>query len=62
MSKKITMAVSPNGDAKIEAFGYEGGSCVDATAELEALFGDTNSERMMKDGEAVAADMGERVR
>lgn len=62
MAKKILMEVNPDGVAKISAHGYEGGTCVDATAELEALFTST-----VKPREAVgscvraAPDQGETV-
>lgn len=38
MAKKINMHFDPNGGVKIEAEGYDGGTCIDATAPFEALF------------------------
>ena len=59
--KKILMHVGPTGRTKIEAQGYEGGTCLDATAPFEALFGKTDGERVYTGGEC-DPDMGERVR
>lgn len=38
MTKKILMNFDPNGNVKIEAEGYEGGTCIDATKPFEDLF------------------------
>lgn len=46
--KKILMHVDPNGVANIEAYGYTGTTCLDATRELEALFDPTGAKRQMK--------------
>lgn len=42
--KTITILVSPQGDAKIEAHGFEGGECRLATAKLRAALGQDSSE------------------
>lgn len=59
MAKKILMKFDPNGQVKIEAQGYEGGTCLDATAPFEAMFGGVSKERV-SEGECVAGrDDGE---
>lgn len=63
MTKKVLMHVDANGKAKIEAQGYEGEGCLDATAVFEGLFSKEEGPREM-----VGAcgpdnpDQGERVR
>jgi hypothetical protein len=42
--KTITILVSPQGDAKIEAHGFEEGECRLATAKLRAALGQNSSE------------------
>jgi len=63
MAKRVLLHVSPLGTTKIEAEGYEGGTCMDATAPFEAMFAKTVSPRQMV-GECAAGnpDMGEKVR
>lgn len=59
--KKILMNFDPNGNCKIEAQGYEGGTCIDATAPFEEIFGKVAKPREAT-GECVARpDQGERV-
>lgn len=61
--RKVIMDVSPNGKTSIRAEGYEGGTCLDATAAFENLFSKVEQERVMV-GECAGSnpDMGERVR
>lgn len=63
MSKKVFIHVSPYGETKIEAEGYEGGTCLDATKVFEDMFTGTAKPREMV-GECAAGsrDPGERVR
>jgi len=62
MSKKVLMHVDGDGTTKIEAEGYVGGECLDATSVFEGLFKETVKEREMV-GECVPPrDLGERVR
>ena len=44
MPQQITVTVSPTGDAKVEASGYRGASCVDATRQLEEALGKTSAD------------------
>jgi hypothetical protein len=62
MSKKVLMHVDANGVTKIEAQGYEGGTCLDATAVFEGLFKETVKPREMVGACAPGRDLGERVR
>jgi hypothetical protein len=59
MAKKVLLHVGPNGDTKIEAQGYEGGTCLEATSVFEALFSDTVKERVSTGECATGTDMGE---
>lgn len=59
--KKILMHVDPLGKTTIEAQGYEGGECLDATRPFEDLFGKQEGERTYTGGECMP-DQGERVR
>lgn len=63
MAKEIRMHVKPNGEAKFEVEGYEGGTCLDATAAFEAIYSQEAKPREMV-GECASAnrDQGERVR
>lgn len=63
MTKKVLMHFDREGNAKVEAQGYEGGTCIDATQPFEQIFGKEVGEREMV-GECAggASDMGERVR
>lgn len=37
--KKVEITLGKDGSVRVEAFGYKGGSCEEATAFLEKLFG-----------------------
>jgi hypothetical protein len=39
MGQQIVVTISPEGDTKIEAIGYTGGSCAAATKPLEEALG-----------------------
>jgi hypothetical protein len=43
--KTITILISPQGDAKIEAHGFTGGECRTATARLRAALGQDSNEQ-----------------
>jgi hypothetical protein len=60
--KKVLMHIDANGMTKIEAQGYEGGTCLDATAPFESLFGKVEQQRVMTGECGTNPDMGERVR
>lgn len=60
--KKVLMHVTNDGAVTIEAEGYEGGTCMDATKVFEDLFTDQVGERVMVGDCAGGNDMGERVR
>lgn len=60
--KKVLMHVDANGNSNIEAQGYEGGTCLDATRPFEELFGKQSGERVMTGGCRPDGDQGERVR
>ena len=62
MTKRVLMHVGPDGKTKIEAEGYEGGTCLDATAPFEQMFAKTERARVMEGDCAGTPDMGERVR
>jgi hypothetical protein len=62
MAKKILMHVEANGQTKIEAEGYVGGTCLDATAPFEGLFAQQVKPREMVGECAGTPDLGERVR
>jgi hypothetical protein len=61
MTKKVLMHVAPDGTTKIEAQGYEGGSCLAATEPFENLFGGVVKAREMVGECAPGTDNGERV-
>lgn len=44
MRKEIDVIVNPDGSVTIEALGFEGKACEDATRELEKALGKTVSE------------------
>lgn len=46
--KTITVTVSPDGTVKVEAAGFEGDTCLEATASIEAALGSV-SDRKRKD-------------
>lgn len=45
--KKVLMHFDPNGGVKVEAQGYEGGTCMEATKPFEELFSKQVGEREM---------------
>ena len=59
--KRVLLHVSPEGQTKIEAEGYEGGTCMDATAVFEDLFSETVREREMVGECAPGGAQGEKV-
>ena len=61
MTKKVLMHVDADGVAKIEAEGYAGGACLDATKAFEDIFATTVKEREMAGECAPQPFMGERV-
>lgn len=62
-SRKVLMHVDANGQTKIEAQGYEGGTCMDATAIFEGLFSTNVKPREMVGAcNGAGRDLGERVR
>lgn len=60
MGKKVRINVDPMGNSKIEAEGFEGETCRDATLPFEQMF-KTEGERIIT-GSDCAPDRGERVR
>jgi len=38
--KKVIVRIGPNGEREVEAVGFEGQSCKEATKEIEQLLGD----------------------
>jgi hypothetical protein len=60
--QKVLMHVRPDGTTKIEAQGYEGGTCLDATAPFENMFQKQEQARVMTGDCGPTPDMGERVR
>lgn len=61
MTKKVKMHFDVNGGVKIEAEGYEGGTCLDATKPFEDIFGKEERSREMVGECAAGPDQGERV-
>lgn len=59
--RKVLLHVDANGKTNIEAQGYEGGSCMEATAPFEGMFKKTERERVMTGDCGPRPDMGERV-
>jgi len=62
MSKKVVFSVDAFGKAEISAEGYEGGTCIDATAAFEAIFSKTDRQRQAINEDSLRRDDGERVR
>jgi len=46
MRKRIEMTHYEDGTVKVEAFGFEGESCMNATKEIEALLGRVDSQTL----------------
>lgn len=61
MAREILLHVEATGKAKVEAAGFEGGECLDATKVFENLFAKEDGPREMVGACAVGRDMGERV-
>lgn len=51
--KSIEVDIAPDGEVKIEAFGFQGGACLAATKEIEEALGKA-SGRKMKEGSGLA--------
>jgi hypothetical protein len=60
--REIILHVDTDGKAQVAASGFEGGTCLDATAAFEALFSKTEAPREMVGECAGGKDFGERVR
>lgn len=60
--KKVLLHFDPNGGVQIEAQGYEGGTCLQATQPFENLFTQEVKPREMVGACAEGHDKGERVR
>ena len=43
MQKRVVITLGRNGSRKVEAFGFEGESCKDATSFLDRIFGKPKS-------------------
>ncbi len=49
MGKNVTVTISPTGKVKVEANGFNGVGCAEATAQLEkALAGGSGFDRVLK--------------
>jgi hypothetical protein len=59
--KRIIMEVDPVGKTKIEAEGFEGGTCIDATAPFEGILGKVARERQAVGECGPRKDDGERI-
>lgn len=59
--KKIEITVSPEGAVSIKTSGFQGGSCKDATRDLERSLGVTGSEQLTPEF-FQQASTGERLR
>jgi len=46
--KRISLDFAPNGTCRIEAFGYEGSACLNATEAFERALGGVQGERIEK--------------
>lgn len=61
-NQKVYLHVDANGVTKIEAKGYEGGTCMEATAPFEAMFTKVEKPREMAGACGPQPTHGERVR
>ena len=59
--QRITMTVDNIGVTKIEADGFQGGTCIDATAPFESLLGKVERQRQAVGECGPRKDDGERV-
>jgi hypothetical protein len=48
MDRTITIDILPDGKTVIEAHGFEGKGCLDATAYLETALGAPSADRVLK--------------
>lgn len=62
MAKRVLMEVDAFGGTKISAQGYQGGTCIQATASFESLFSKTVQPRQAVGDCDGRKDDGERVR
>ena len=62
MTKTVNITVDPEGKSTIEADGFSGGECIDATQAFESMFQKTVRERQMVGDCGSRKDDGERVR
>lgn len=62
MTKKVLLSVDAFGKTEIQADGYEGGTCMEATAVFEAIFTKTERPRQAVGACDSRRDDGERVR
>ena len=53
--KSIEIDVSPSGEVKVEAFGFQGGACLAATKEIEAAIGKVTADKK-KEGSGPVVD------
>ena len=44
--KKIKITIGADGSTKVEALGFQGASCEDATRSLEEALGDTTEKKL----------------
>jgi len=47
--RKVKITLGKNGSVRVEAFNFKGGSCEEATAFLDKLFGGNDQQRNYKD-------------
>ena len=54
--KSITITISPQGDAKVEAHGFQGGECRLATARFRTALGQDSGEQLKPEFSHQAAE------
>jgi len=52
MGRRIEVLIDEEGNCEIEAFGYTGGECTEATKELEESLGSRVNRRMKRESQA----------
>ena len=62
MSREVLIHTEQNGNVKIEAQGFEGGTCLEATSAFESMLSQVVAPREMVGECAAGTDKGERVR
>ena len=62
MAREVLIHTEINGTVTIEAQGFVGGTCLDATSAFENMFSKTEAPREMVGECAAGRDNGERVR